>query len=323
MMLTAGQPAFTVRDIPVFGDLILAPMDGISDLPFRTLTRRLGSAMSYTEFINARDVLEGHPHLSRRLEYEEFERPVVFQIFDDDPERMLKAAESLMAYNPDILDVNLGCSAKTVVNRGAGAALLRDPHRIARIFANLSSALPLPVTAKIRLGWDGHSLNFLEVARIIEDNGGQLIAVHGRTKQQAYSGEADWDAIAQVKQAVKVPVIANGDVRNVQDIEAIKLKTGCDGIMIGRAAIGNPWLFARRNIEDVPSTEVITVLEELLRSMLTYYGDERGVLLFRKFSKRILSAIETTPSEIQNIITDINARQVFEKLHDLKYVISN
>ncbi len=316
-MVNQQTPAFFVREIPVFGDLILAPMDGISDLPFRSLVRRLGSAMSYTEFINARDVLEGHPHLSRRLSYLEFERPIVFQVFDDDPARLLAAAQRLMEHCPDIIDVNLGCSAKTVTGRGAGAALLRDPRKIAQIISDLSAALPVPVTAKMRLGWDEGSQNYLQVARVIEENGGQLIAVHGRTKQQAYGGEANWDAIAEIKQAVGIPVIANGDVRSIQDIERIIARTGCDAAMIGRAAIGNPWIFSRRELKDIPIAKIAAELAGLLENMLAYYGEERGVLLFRKHLKRILTGLEVPGETIKDLITLSSGAQVRARMMDL------
>ena len=187
-MLASEPPVFRVGTIPVYGDLILSPMDGYSDLPFRSLARRLGSAMSYTEFINAIDVVYGHPHLERKLAYLESERPVVYQVFDDDPERLVKAALKLRPRNPDIIDINMGCSARCVSGRGAGAGLLRTPEKIALIFSRLSKELDIPVTGKIRLGWDDASLNYLDIARIIEDNGGKLIAVHGRTKMQGYTG---------------------------------------------------------------------------------------------------------------------------------------
>lgn len=308
------KPSFLVRNIPIYGDLILAPMDGISDRPFRSMVRRLGSAMSYTEFINARDVLEGHPHLWRRISYAEFERPVVFQIFDDDPDRMVRAAHRLEEFQPDIIDVNLGCSARTVTNRGAGAALLRDLRKIASIISQLSKAVSVPITAKIRTGWDDHSLNHVEVAKIIEDNGGQLVAVHGRTKQQGYSGAADWDAIAQVKQAVNIPVIANGDVRTIKDIDRVFRHTKCDAVMIGRAAIGNPWIFARRDIQDVPRRELSAAMLDLYRSMLSYYGEERGITLFRKYAKRILAAVGMSSSDILPIITSTDNQTILNKL---------
>lgn len=309
--------AFFVRDISIYGDLILAPMDGISDPPFRSLTRRLGSAMSYTQFINARDVIEGHPHLARRLVFADFERPVAFQLFDDDPSRLIAAARQLEKYRPDILDVNLGCAARTVTNRGAGAALLRQPQKIEQIFSCLSSSLSLPITAKMRLGWDADSRNYLDIARIIEENGGQLIAVHARTKQQNYSEAADWDAIAEIKQVVKIPVIANGDVFTVQDIDRILRHTRCDGVMIGRAAIGNPWIFSRRELSSISLDDVHALLAELVADMAIFYGDERGVLHFRKFAKQILSDIGFPQDQLRALITLTTAEQVQTRLNSL------
>lgn len=286
----ASTPAFWVKNIPVYGDLVLSPMDGYSDQPFRSLARRLGSAMSYTEFINAIDVEFGHPHLERKLTFDEGERPVVYQVFDDDPERLVKAALKLRKRNPDIIDVNMGCSARCVSGRGAGAGLLRNPEKIARIFSELTRHLDLPVTGKIRLGWDDSTRNYRDVARIIEDNGGSLLAVHGRTRHQGYNGQADWDAIAEIKQIVSIPVLANGDVRTVKDIARVKAHTGCDGVLIARAAIGNPWIFSGLNREQVSLDLLRETIYEHLESNLAFYGPERGLVLFRKFAGRYLAA---------------------------------
>jgi tRNA-dihydrouridine synthase B len=300
---SALQPLFTIRNLPVYGDLILSPMDGYSDQPFRSLARGLGSAMSYTEFINAIDVIHGHPHLERKLAFLESERPIVFQVFDDDPERLIQAVLKLRPRNPDIFDINMGCSAKCVSSRGAGAGLLRTPEKIARIFNRLSSELDIPVTGKIRLGWDDTSLNYLEIARIIEDNGGQLIAVHGRTKQQGYTGAANWDAIAAVKQAVSIPVIANGDVKTVADIDRVKAHTQCDAVMIARAAIGNPWIFSRLDREEVPLPVLRETMVRHLESMLEFYGQERGLVLFRKYVARYLTPYQLTGDLRQDLMT--------------------
>ena len=287
--MAEAQPVFHVREIPIFGDLILSPMDGYSDLPFRSIVRGLGSAMSYTEFINAIYVIHGHPHLEQKLTYQECERPVVYQIFDDDPDRLVQAAHKLRKREPDILDVNMGCSARTVSGRGAGAGLLRTPEKIARIFSRLSKELDIPVTGKIRLGWDDDTRNYREIARIIEENGGQLIAVHGRTKQQGYTGQADWDSIAEVKQQVSIPVIANGDVKTVADIDRIKSHTGCDGVMIARAAIGNPWIFSRLDRTEVPADLLRRTMLDHLGQMLSFYGQQRGLVLFLKYVARYLA----------------------------------
>jgi len=282
------EASFHIRHLPIAGDLVLAPMDGYSDLPFRAICRELGSAMSYTEFINALDILQGHPFVHQKLRYLPEERPIVYQIFDNDPDRLVEVALRLQALNPDIIDINLGCSSKNVSNRGAGAGLLRAPLKIARIFRMLSRALEVPVTAKMRLGWDDASLNYLLVARVIEENGGALVAVHGRTRHQGYSGQADWEAIARIRQAVRVPVIANGDVRTVADIERIKALTGCQAVMIGRAAVGNPWIFSRLDRAQVPKGEVHRVLLRHLELNLEFYGPERGLTNFRKHADRYI-----------------------------------
>lgn len=311
-----SEPDFFIRDIPVYGRIVLAPMDGVSDMPFRSLARKLGSALSYTEFINAIDILNGHPDLSRRLQFAEFERPVVFQIFDDDPLRIVEAAVALLEYQPDIIDVNLGCSARCVTNRGAGAALLREPHKIAAIFSNLTRALPIPVTGKIRLGWDDQSLNYLEVAKIIEDNGGSLVAVHGRTRVQGYTGSAHWEPVREIKQAVRIPVVANGDISTVADIDSVLASTGCDAVMIGRAALQNPWLFSRQERQNIPPEMVKDLLKTHLQSMLVYYGVERGVILFRKYVKRLLEPYSLDKEELTMLLTMIDPRE-FDQAIDL------
>jgi tRNA-dihydrouridine synthase B len=297
-----------VGNVPVYGNLILSPMDGVTDLPFRVLTRRLGSAMSYTEFINAIDVVYNHPFLEERLAYFEEERPVVFQIFDDDPDRMVKAAVTLMARRPDILDVNMGCPAKTVAGRGAGSALLRDPKKVQDIIRKLSGVLPIPVTAKIRLGWDDKSRNYLEIAKIIEGEGGKLVAVHGRTRMQAYSGNADWDAIAEIKQVVKIPVVGNGDVRTVADCQRLIQHTSCDGVMIGRAALENPWIFSGINRDEVTPDTLLQTMNQQLDMMIGLHS-QRGLILFRKFVKKYFKPYSISPDKIKEIVTCEDERQ--------------
>lgn len=289
--MNARKPSFYVRDVPVYGDLILAPMDGFSDLPFRLICREYGSAMSYTEFTSCDAILRNARPALRQLDYHPAEKPqVVFQIFDSDEDRIVAAAQKIERLGPDIIDLNMGCSVSNVSGRGAGAGLLRDPQKVARIFSRLSKAVKVPVTAKIRLGWDSRSRNYLEIARILEDNGASLIAVHGRTKEQGYKGVADWDAIAEVKQAVHIPVIGNGDVKTVADIARIKAHTGCDGVMIGRAAIGNPWIFQRKDRHEVSVEDVITLLKRHLQAMLDYYG-AYGLVLFRKHAVKYMHGL--------------------------------
>lgn len=286
-------PQFHVRDLPVYGDLVLSPMDGFSDLPFRLICRELGSAMSYTEFVNVDELgkRRAPERVQRKLLYDPSERPMTFQIYGHDEDRLVEAAVRLQERGPDIIDINMGCYVKDIAERGAGSGMLRCPDKIGRIFARLSRELGIPVTGKIRLGWDDQSRNHVAVARILEENGASLIAVHGRTKAQAYQGKADWDAIAEVKQAVKIPVVGNGDVKTVADIARIKAHTGCDGVMIGRAAIGNPWIFARRDRAQVTYEERITLLRRHLGLNLDFYGEKLGLILFRKHAVKYIQGL--------------------------------
>jgi tRNA-dihydrouridine synthase B len=287
------QAAFFVRDIPICGDLVLAPMDGYSDMPFRLICRELGSAMSYSEFVNV-DELQGRKwpeKTGRKLIFDASEQPMTFQIYGNDEDRLVETAERLMGLGPNILDLNMGCSVNTIAGRGAGAGLLCTPLKIGNIFRRLTAALPIPVTGKIRLGWDDASRNYLDVAQILEENGAALIAVHGRTKQQAYKGQADWDAIAEIKQAVSVPVLGNGDVVTVEDIARIKAHTGCDGVMIGRGAIGNPWIFARKMPGEVTIDEKIALVRRHLALNLEFYGASLGLVLFRKHIVKYVESI--------------------------------
>jgi len=271
-----------IRDLPVYGNLILAPLSGYNDWPFRRLCREFGAALVYTGLLSAQGILYGSQRTHEMLAFHADERPLVCQLFGGEVDTLLAAAQVVVAAGADVLDVNLGCPEPKVTKKGYGAALLKDPAQIGRIFARLTRAVPLPVTAKIRLGWDAASRNYLEVARALEENGAALIAVHGRTADQFYLGEADWDAIAEVKQAVAVPVLASGDVRCVADIARIQAHTGCDGVMIGRAAVGNPWIFGLRDRDAVPLAERVSVMLRHLRDMVDEAGAYHGLVCFRK-----------------------------------------
>ena len=180
---------------------------------------------------------------------------------------------------------------------------MRTPLKIARIFRKLSRALEVPITGKIRLGWDQAARNYLLVARIIEENGGALVAVHARTRQQGYGGQADWDAIAEIKGALSIPVIGNGDVRTVADIERLKAHTGCDGVMIGRAAVGNPWIFSRIDRSEVSQEQVQRTMRRHLERMLNFYTGEYGLVLFRKHASRYLSERRLTKEQRLKLLT--------------------
>ncbi len=285
-------PTFYVSDIPIYGDTILAPMAGFSDLPFRVICREMGSAISYSACITDLAVVHGGARRTQQLaDFSEVERPVALQLLGAAEDELLAAAERLLEQQPDIIDLNLGCPARRVVGGGRGAALLREPACTGRLVRRLVESLPVPISAKIRLGWDDASRNYLHVARVLEEAGVALIAVHGRTRAQQYSGQADWEAIAQVKRAVSVPVIANGDVRSVEDIAAIKQATGCEAVMIGRGAIGNPWILARRPIAEVSWPERLALIRRHALWMADYYGERLGVVVFRKHIVRYVQGL--------------------------------
>ena len=296
----AAAPTFQVGNVSVHGDAILAPMDGYSDWPFRSLCSALGSAMSYTEFVRSEAITHAYEVTLPRFTFEEPERPVVFQIYGDDPEEILKAALRIQELSPDIIDINMGCPSKTVATRGAGVGLMRTPIKIAQIFRKLTAALKVPVTGKIRLGWEDLR-NYLLVARIVEENGGAALAIHGRTKEQGYRGEADWDAIAEVKAAVKIPVIGNGDVKTPADIDRMKQYTGCEAVLIGRAAVGNPWIFSRLERTQVTPEMVHQMVSQHLERNVTFYGQHKGLILFRKHAMQYLK-LQRLPRAIRTEI---------------------
>ncbi|MEI6289234.1 MAG: tRNA dihydrouridine synthase DusB [Chloroflexota bacterium] len=310
----SANPVFWIKDIPVFGDTILAPMDGFSDWPFRSLCSELGSAMSYTEFVRAQHIVEAYKHMAARLTFDQSERPMVFQIYGDDPDEIVKAALRVQDRRPDIIDINMGCPARKVVHGGAGVGLMKQPIKVARIFKKLSAALDIPVTGKIRIGWE-NCKSYKLIARIVEENGGSLIAVHGRTREQGYSGLADWDVIAEVKSAVKIPVIGNGDIKLVSDIERMKNYTGCQAVMVGRAAIGNPWIFAHLDREQVTSDMVYKMVREHLSRHMSFYGERIGIMLFRKHAMQYLK-LHQFPRAIRTRIITQNDTQQFLKLLD-------
>jgi tRNA-dihydrouridine synthase B len=311
----SNLPAFHVRHIPVYGDLILSPMDGYSDLPFRLICRELGSAMSYTEFVNVNELATTRKldaKCWRKLEFDPaVERPMTFQIYGHEVDRLVEVALRLQDIEPapDIIDINMGCYVKSISERGAGSGMLRCPDKMETLFKQLSTSLRIPVTGKIRLGWDEASRNHVENAKRLEDNGASLVAIHGRTKSQGYSGSADWDAIAEVKQAVHIPVIGNGDVKRVADIARIRTHTGCDGVMIGRAAIGNPWIFAGKDREQVTLDEKITLMRRHLALNLEFYGPQVGLILFRKHAAKYILGL---PNEAELRIPLLTAKTVEE-----------
>ncbi len=228
---------------------VLAPLAGVSDSPFRQLAREQGAGAVYTEMVSADGLVRGNAATMDYIAFEPHERPIGVQLFGSDPAIMADATRVLSELppekRPDLVDINMGCPVRKVVTRCAGAALLQDVPLIERIVRAMSDATPLPVTAKIRLGWDGESRNVVEVAKALEGSGAAAVAIHARTRAEKFEGTAHWDLIAEAKRAVGIPVIGNGDVKTAADAVRMLETTGCDGVMLGRAAFGDPWVFRR------------------------------------------------------------------------------
>jgi len=299
-----AQADFTIGDIPIHGRLILAPMDGISDAAFRLLTRRLGSAYSVSEFINTLDYANQKNYQKKRLLARQEERPFAAQLLDNDAVRMAECAARIEEeFHPDIIDINMGCAAKSVAGRGAGVGMMRNPQLVRDAVAAVSRAVKAPVTVKMRLGWDSASLNFLEIASLAAENGAKALALHGRTGKISFHKPAQWQPIAELKRAFeKLPVIGNGDVCTPADARRMLEQTGCDAVMIGRAAKANPWIFSWRSREEVPIQEVAETAIWQLGDMLAS-DPENAVLPFRKYLKAYLEPSHLPRETMRTLLT--------------------
>lgn len=240
---------FKIRDILIDPPLVLSPMAGVTDVAFRCLLKRRGGiGLTVSEFISVEGLTRNNPKSKRQMRFYDYERPFAAQIFGGQPERMRMAAELAEEVGADILDINCGCPAPKVVKHGGGSGLLREPERLEQILRAVRKAITIPLTIKIRAGYYDHKINAVEIAKLAEDCGVEHIALHGRTKEQGYKGRANWDLVGQIKEAVKIPVSGSGDVTTVEEAFARWRETNCDGILIGRGAMANPWIF--RQIED-------------------------------------------------------------------------
>jgi len=269
-----------IGDLKLKSRLILAPMAGISDLPFRLLCRRFGAELAFIEMINARSISHKSRRTQAMLSTCAKDKPLGIQLLGSEEQYIRKALSVLKAYKFDILDFNAACPAKKVVRRGEGASLLKDPKKLNKLLKLIVKSSKVPVTVKIRTGWDEDSINAREVALYAEDAGIAGIFVHGRTKVQGYSGSVDYRAIKEVKKALKIPVIASGDIFSAELIKKMFDETGVDGAAVARGALGNPWIFEDR---DPALPEVAKIMTEHLQSCVDFYGEIRGVIIWRKF----------------------------------------
>ncbi len=271
-------------------NLFVAPMAGVTDRPFRQLCKRFGAGLAVSEMVSSNSLLWGSEKTKRRANHEGEVSPISVQIAGADPQMMADAARYNVDQGAQIIDINMGCPAKKICNVMAGSALMKDEPLVARILDAVVGAVDVPVTLKFRTGWDKENKNALSVAKIAEESGIQLISIHGRTRACGYSGHAEYDTIRAVKQATRLPVIANGDITTPEEASRVLEYTGADGIMIGRAAQGRPWIF--REIEHYLQTgatlppplvsEIRAVLIEHLHDLYAFYGSETGVKVARK-----------------------------------------
>lgn len=281
---------FWIGNVHIDGPLVLGPMAGVTDLPFRLICRECGADLIYTEMVSAKGILYKNKNTNALLEVSDKERPVALQLFGEDPYVMSEMAKEIEERNFDILDINMGCPVPKVVNNGEGSALMKNPKRIYEIVSAVSKGIQKPVTVKIRKGFTEDTVNAVEVAKVAEAAGAAAIAVHGRTREQYYGGNADWDIIRQVKAAVGIPVIGNGDIKKVTDITDMMELTGCDAVMIARATQGNPWFFAQAkeylNTGRVPEKPVISEVVEMMlrhaRMEVDYKGEYTAIREMRK-----------------------------------------
>ncbi len=310
-----------ISDIKLAAPLALAPMAGITDLPFRLICRRLGCGMTVSEMVSAKGLLYKNVKTTEMLRIDDGERPTAIQLFGSVPEELAEAARMVEAGGADMIDFNMGCPVPKIVNNGEGSALMKQPQLAHDILAAMVKAVKIPVTVKFRAGWDDSNRNAVEIAKAVEAAGVSAVAVHGRTRQQFYEGKADWGIIAEVKQAVKVPVFGNGDIFTVEDGLRMLAETGVDGLMIGRGADGNPWIFrelaALLRGEERPAApflqERLAQAAEHLDMLIDYKGEHISVKEMRRHISAYLKGLPHA-AEFRGRFHKVDTREQFMEL---------
>ena len=312
-----------IGNVELENNLILAPMAGVTDLPFRLLCKEQGAALCCMEMVSAKGIYYNNKNTESLLTVDERERPVSLQLFGSDPEIMAAMAAKIEHRNFDILDINMGCPVPKVVNNGDGSALMKNPVLAGKIIEGMVKAIDKPVTVKIRKGFDDDHINAVEMAHVAEESGAAAIAVHGRTREQYYSGKADWSIIADVKQAVSIPVIGNGDILDAKDVIAMKEQTDCDGFMIGRGAQGNPWIFHQilhyfetgELIGKPPMEEMVKTMLRHAKLQIEFKGDYLGIREMRKHAAWYTAGYKGA-SKLRGRINDVESYDELEQLFE-------
>lgn len=279
-----------IGSVRLENNVILAPMAGVCDLPFRRIAKEMGCGLVVAEMVSDKGLIYGNEHTLEMLAIDPAERPLSIQIFGSEPKIMAKAAQIVEEHGADIIDINMGCPTPKIVKNGEGSALMRNPQLAYEIVAAVVAAVKVPVTVKMRTGWDHSHLNAPDIAKLAEQAGASAVAVHGRTREQFYTGKADWDMICKVKEAVKIPVIGNGDIWRPEDAAQMLEQTGCDAVMIGRGAQGNPWIFREvthylktgQLLEAPTIAERLSVIERHFDDLVAFKGEYVGIREMRK-----------------------------------------
>lgn len=315
-----------IKDVEFENNVFLAPMAGIADRAFRELCINYGAGYTVSEMVSSKGLTMGDKKSGELLTLGEIENPAGVQIFGDNPEIMAQAAKMCIKYHPNIIDINMGCPAPKIAMNGGGASLMKNPLLAGEIIKAVSKAVDIPVTVKIRKGWDDENITAVELAKIAEKNGAAAITVHGRTRMQMYSGKVDYDIIAKVKKAVDIPVIANGDIVDEQSAAIMFEKTNCDAIMIGRGALGNPWIFRRINaylnecrvLPDVSINEKMVVMLKHIQKIIEYKGEYTAMREARHHAAYYTKGIRGGAA----LRKEISTFEHFEQLEELAYKIA-